>query len=355
MSRTQFGERVLIATAISSIIVLLILFFGHIFSVILIVIAAILVAVFFDGISRWLYHRMPISKGWCKLIAVLSFLVIVGGVTWALFPYVSKQASELQQQLPQSVEQFKEQLQQTSLGSQLVQYVEQQDIREQLASNTKQFFSTVFGVFGVLADVYIILFMGFLIYAAPQPYLSGIIHLIPKTNRARAETTLDTLGQTLRSWLIGKLLAMLIVAVLTWVGLWIIGLPFAVVLAILAGLLAFVPNFGPLIALGTGVLVAAAMGIQTVLWTAAVYIGVQIIESNFLTPLIQRHKLSLPMAMVLFAQLVLGVFAGALGLILATPVFAIIMVTVKMLYVEDILDDRSFQLEPQKQIEENQQ
>jgi predicted PurR-regulated permease PerM len=194
--------------------------------------------------------------------------------------------------------------------------------------------------------------MGFLIYATPQAYLSGIVHLVPKAGRSRTEEVLDTLGQTLRSWLSGKLLSMLIVAVLTWVGLWIIGLPFAVVLGLSAGLLAFVPNFGPLIALVLGVLVAATMGWQTVLWTALVYVGVQIVESNFLTPLIQRHKLSLPMAMVLFAQLVLGVFTGALGLILATPIFAIIMILVKMLYVEDVLEDRSFKLEPQKQVGE---
>ncbi len=351
MRRQQFTERVLIVAAIGSLVILLLLFTGHIFSVILIVIAAVLVAVFFDSMARWLDHRLPISKGWCKLLAVVGFLVVVGSISWALLPYVTGQAQELQQQLPQSVEQVKKQLQQTTLGSQLVQYAEQQDVRERLTSNSKKFFSTVFGVFGVLADVYIILFMGFLIYAAPQPYLSGIIHLVPKSGRSRAETVLATLGQTLRSWLSGKLLSMLIVAVLTWGGLQIIGLPFAVVLAILAGLLAFVPNFGPLIALITGVLIAATISMQTVLLTAAVYVGVQIIESNLLTPLIQRHKLSLPMAMVLFAQLVMGVFSGALGLILATPIFAIVMILVKTLYVEDALDDHSFQLEPEKQLD----
>jgi len=351
MNHNQFTKRVLISAAIVSAAFLLLLFLGHIFSVLLIVVGAILVAIFFDGIARWLSKHLPINKTWSKLVAVIGFLLVAGAAVWGLSPYITQQASELQQQLPKSVQEVKNQLEQTTLGSQLVQYVEQKNIQKELASNAQRFFTTVFGVFGVLADVYIILFMGFLIYATPQAYLSGIIHLIPKMGRSRAETVLNTLGQTLRSWLSGKLLSMLIVAVLTWVGLWIIGLPFAVVLGLSAGILAFVPNFGPLIALILGVLVAATMGWQTILWTALVYIGVQIVESNFLTPLIQRHKLSLPMAMVLFAQLVLGVFAGALGLILATPIFAILMILIKMLYVEDVLNDHSFKLEPEKQME----
>lgn len=350
MHHYQFATRVLISVGIASAIILLLLFVGHIFPVLLIVIAAILVAVFFDGIARWLNKKLPIAKNWCKLISVLGVLIVISVSFIILSPYVSQQASDLQEQLPQSVGQAKEQLKQTSLGNKALQYVQQEDIQKKLTSNAQKFFSAVFGVFGVLADVYIILFMGLLIYAAPQPYLSGIIHLMPKSKRDRTEVVLKTLGQTLRSWLSGQLLSMLIVATLTWLGLWIVGLPFALVLGLSAGLLAFVPNFGPLIALILGVLVASTVGWNTILWTAIVYVGVQIIESNFLTPIIQRQKLSMPMAMVLFAQLVLGTFAGALGLVLATPIFAIIMMLVKMLYVEDILQDHSFQLEPQKQV-----
>ena len=206
----------------------------------------------------------------------------------------------------------------------------------------------------MLTDIYVILFLGFLILASPQVYVEGILHLIPKDRRKRGREVLNTLGQTLRSWLSGKLLSMLIVAVLTWIGLLIIGVPLALILAISAGLLAFVPNFGPLAALVLGVLMAATQGPQQMLWTALVYIAVQVIESNLLTPVIQRQKVSLPIAMILFAQLVLGVYTGALGLILATPIFAIVMVLVKMLYVEDVLDDHEQTLAPEKAVKHQQ-
>ncbi len=339
---------------IAGIIALLIFFLGAIFRVILIVIAAILLAAFFRGIGRWISQRTSIARGWAVLIAVVGFFVLAGGVGWALSPYVAKQAQELRQQLPNSLEQARTQLRQTAWGDEVLNYVQKNDPLQKARENSGKFFSAVFGIFGILGDIYIILFLGFLITASPKPYQKGIVHLIPKARRKRTREVLQTLGVTLRSWLAGKLLSMLIVAVFTWLGLWLIDIPFALLLGITAGILAFVPNFGPLIALLLGALVAVPYSFDKVLLTAVVYITAQIVESNLLTPLIQRHQISLPMAMVLFAQLVLGVFAGVLGLILATPIFALVMVLVKMLYVEDVLGDHEMLLEPEKRIRQSQ-
>lgn len=354
MNNPSFTRRVLITVAIVAATVLLLWFLGTVFRVLLIAIAAILIVVFYDAIARWLGRFLPISIGWRRLLAVVGVLLIVGGIGWALAPYVTSQAEQLSQQLPHSVQEVEQQARQLPGGQRLVEYVKQQNVTEEVQKNSQQFFSAVFGVFGVLTDIYVILFLGFLILAGPQVYVEGILHLIPKDRRKRGEEVLNTLGETLRSWLSGKLLSMLIVAVLTWIGLWIIGIPLALILAITAGLLAFIPNFGPLIALVLGVLVAATQGPQQMLWTALVYVAVQMIESNLITPVIQQQKVSLPMAMILFAQLVLGVYTGALGLILATPIFAIVMILVKMLYVEDVLDDHEQMLAPEKTVKEQQ-
>jgi predicted PurR-regulated permease PerM len=348
----SFSRKILVASGIIGSLLLLVFFLGAIFRVILIIIAAVLVAAFFRGIGRWIAKRTPLPKGWAVLIAVIGFFVVVGGVGWALSPYVTDQVKELQQHLPNSVQEVKQQLQQTSWGDDVVNYIQNNDPLQQVGQNSGKFFSAVFGVFGVLGDIYIILFMGFLITASPDPYQTGIVHLIPKSGRRRTREVFRTLGVTLRSWLAGKLLSMLIVAVFTWLGLWLVGIPLALILGITAGILAFVPNFGPLFALLLGVLVAAPYGLDKMLLTAVVYMTAQVVESNLLTPMIQRHQISLPMAMVLFAQLVLGVFAGVLGLILATPIFALVMVLVKMLYVEDVLGDDETLLEPEKKVQE---
>ncbi len=352
MDSSVFTRRVLIVVGIVVATVLLILFLGTSISVVLIGIAAVLVVVFFDGIARWLHERLPLSLGWCRVVAVIAFLVVVGGISWALSPYVSSQATQLSEQLPSSLQEVEQQVKQLPGGQKLVDYVKQEEFLKSLRSNAQKFFSAVFGFVGALGTVYVIVFMGLLILASPQVYVDGIIHLVPKARRERANEVLKILGQTLRSWLLGKLLSMLIVAIFTWLGLWILGIPLALILGITAGLLAFVPNFGPLAALVLGVLVAATQGPQKMLWTAGVYTLVQIIESNLLTPVIQRRQVSLPMALILFAQLILGVYTGVLGLVLATPIFAIVMVLIKTLYVEDVLDDHEKMLAPEKKVME---
>ena len=352
MDASTFTRRVLIVVGIVAATILILWFLGTSISVVLIGIASVLIVVFFDGIARWLNNYLPLSMGWCRVVAVVAFLIVIGGTVWALSPYVSSQANQLSEQLPSSLQQVEQQLKQVPGGQKLVDYVKQEDFLKSLRSNAQKFFSAVFGFFGALGTIYVIVFMGFLILASPQVYVDGIIHLVPKNRRERADEVLKILGQTLRSWLLGKLLSMLIVAIFTWIGLLILGIPLALTLGIIAGLLAFVPNFGPVAALVLGVLVAATQGPQKMLWTAAIYILVQVVESNLLTPTIQRHQVSLPMALILFAQLVLGVYTGVLGLALATPIFAIVMMLIKTLYVEDVLGDHEKMLAPEKKVME---
>ncbi len=352
MDSSTFTRRVLIVVGVVAATVLILLFLGTSISVVLIGIAAVLVVVFFDGIARWLNNRLPVSIGWCRVIAVVAFLIVAGGIGWALAPYVSSQADQLSEQLPSSLQEVEQQVKQLPFGQKAVDYVKQEDFLKSLQSNTQKFFSAIFGFVGAMGTLYVIVFMGLLILASPQVYVEGIIHLVPKDRRERANEVLNILGQTLRSWLLGKLLSMLIVAIFTWIGLLILGVPLALILGITAGLLAFVPNFGPVVALVLGVLVAATQGPQKMLWTAGVYMLVQIIESNLLTPTIQKHQVSLPMALILFAQLVLGVYTGVLGLALATPIFAIVMMLIKTLYVEDVLGDHEKMLAPEKKVME---
>lgn len=352
MDSSQFTRRVLIVVGIVATTVLLLLFIGTSISVILLAIAGTLVTIFFDGIARLVHSRLPLSMGWCRVVAVIIFFIVVGGIGGALAPYVTDQASQLGEQLPSSLQEVEQQVQKLPGGQQIISYVKNKDMMKEISGNVQKFFSALFGLFGVLGNMYVILFLGFLILASPQAYVEGILHLVPKSKRDRANEILDILGETLRSWLTGKLLSMLIVAIFTWIGLWILGIPLALILGIIAGLLAFVPNFGPVAALLFGVVIAATQGPQKMLWTAAVYTAVQVIESNLITPLIQQRQVSLPMAMILFAQLVLGVYTGVLGLVLATPIFAIIMVLIKTLYVEDVLGDHETMLAPEERVME---
>jgi predicted PurR-regulated permease PerM len=127
--------------------------------------------------------------------------------------------------------------------------------------------------------------------------------------------------------------------VLTWIGLHLLGVPFALPLALFAGLAEFVPYVGPIVAGVPAVLVGLAEGPELALWTAGLYVLVQSVESYLLTPLIQQRAVYLPPALLLFAQVVLGVTAGPLGIVVATPLAAAGLVAVNKLYVEDVLGD----------------
>jgi predicted PurR-regulated permease PerM len=147
------------------------------------------------------------------------------------------------------------------------------------------------------------------------------------------------IGNVLRRWLIGQSLLAACVALLTVAGLLFLGAPFPFALAILAGLMEFVPYIGPFLAAVPAILVAFAEGPQLALYVAALFVAIQLVESYVLAPLVQHRAVHLPPAAILFAQVLMGAIVGALGVAVATPLAAAVMVAVSMLYVEDALGD----------------
>jgi predicted PurR-regulated permease PerM len=126
---------------------------------------------------------------------------------------------------------------------------------------------------------------------------------------------------------------MLTVGVLTGLGLWAVGIPAAASLGVLAGVLSFVPNLGPVLAALPGILLGLAEGPMTAVWAMAIYVGVQILEGNLITPMAERSAVSLPPGLIITAQLLLGLLAGPIGLLVATPLLAVVVLAVGELYV----------------------
>jgi predicted PurR-regulated permease PerM len=133
---------------------------------------------------------------------------------------------------------------------------------------------------------------------------------------------------------------MAVIGVLTTLGLWIIGIDLAMILGLIAGVLSFIPNIGPIIALIPAILIALISGPDKVIYVMLLYGGVQGIETYMLTPVLQQRMVDLPPALTISMQVLLGVLAGAVGVIVATPITAALMVMGKMWYVEDLLGDR---------------
>lgn len=308
--------------------------------VLLVVFAGILVAVLLDGMARWIMEHLRLPRP-LALVMVLGGLCAACGI-FALRggPDLADQVAELTQRVPEAASRLEARMQQTRWGRLLI---DQALSPSELLSSGARLVGRVPTLFtdltGVATNLVFIFLIG--VYAAfdPSLYTRGALHLVPKAGRRRTSEVLEAVGHALRWWLIGRLAAMLAVGTLTGAGLWLVGIPLAPALGAIAGFFSFVPFVGPIASAIPALLVALALGLAETFWVVAVYVGVQFVEGNFLTPLIQQRVVSLPPAMLLSAQLAMTILFGLVGMILATPLTVVAMVLVQMLYVRGMLGD----------------
>jgi len=147
---------------------------------------------------------------------------------------------------------------------------------------------------------------------------------------------MDRISLSLKGWLKGMMISMLLVTILITLGLTLMGIKAALVLGLITGILEVIPNLGPLIAMIPGVLLGFTVGVGTAAIVALIYIASQTIVANIVTPLIQKRMINLPPALTLISQLIMGTLSGALGIILAVPLLAILVILVDELYVKEI-------------------
>lgn len=193
---------------------------------------------------------------------------------------------------------------------------------------------------GGIVNAIIVFIIGVYLASQPDIYSRGLNHLVPFEYRARLGDILNTSHLALQRWLMGRFGLMFLNGALTMIGLWILGVPLAFTLGVLMGILNFVPNFGPWIAAVPAVLVAFLQGPQQALYVGLLYIALQSIDGYILTPIVDRRSVELPPVLTIVAQVLLGLAFGFVGILLASPLTAVAMILVKMLYVEDLLGDR---------------
>nr|WP_191093169.1 AI-2E family transporter [Bradyrhizobium campsiandrae] len=191
-----------------------------------------------------------------------------------------------------------------------------------------QTFKLLFGAISAVGNIFIVLFLGLAFATQPGVYHDGLLFLAPARHRLRATLIVDRIGETLERWLIAQIIVMLAVGIVTWIGLAIIGIPGSFILGIQAGLLAFIPTVGAIIAGVVVVLASLASGWIPALSALILFLGVHAMESYVLTPLLQRQALNIPPATLFAFQILLGVVFGVWGLALALPLVAIAKVMI---------------------------
>lgn len=314
---------------------------------ILLMFAGILFAAFLDAITRLLGKALPWSRDIrLAIVCVLLAVILMAALGWG-GAEIATQGSELAATLREQINNVLAWLNQhgiqiapdsvnslTGQGPDAQATPKLQSVLPDVGGLFGPAWTAVAMVFGVLGNVVVILFLGVFLAAQPAVYRDATLLLIPSVQRKRYREVLDEAGETLRHWLLGQSLTMSVIGLFVWLGLILVGVGPAFLLGLQAGLLAFVPSLGPLLA-GIAIMLASlAFGFWGVIGALGVYLAIQTLESYLLTPMIQKRAIAVPPAFLFGSQIILGVLFGVYGLALATPLAAIARVFILRLYVK---------------------
>ena len=365
-----FATRVLIAVAI----VAAAYFLWRMRFAMLTAFAAILLGVLLLALTNLLRRFVPIRHGWALGITVVLIVVLVAGMGWLVGSRVQSQFDELWRTLPQASQALEQRLgvqlpdepaapgsagtpargaDEAQAATPGVAAVEQLlgatgtgasagtgSVRSAVLSRLSGWL-TSYGltVVDALLGVILVVVAGVYLAIDPKFYHSGTVKLFPPAQHELAGETMSQIGETLRLWLIGKLISMAIIGALAGVGTWLIGLPAPLALGIFAGLTEFVPIIGPIVGAVPALLLAATEGTSTLLWTLLLFLGIQQVESNLVAPLVQERMVSVPPALFVLGVGVFGALFGLLGLILSGPLLVVSFVAVKKLWMRRALHE----------------
>ncbi len=300
--------------------------------VLMVVFAAVLLATILHGIARLLGRVLPLPYWACLLLVVAAIAAALAGLVALAGPGMVAQASALREALGQQAQNLHGRLTRTGWGQAVLQQVPQSlggdkpadeggHLPTGLARSVAGAVSSAFGLFGTLAVVVI---AGLYLAASPATYVNGVLRLVPERHRPRAKHLAQAMGRALWMWSAGQALDMLVVGILSGLGLWVIGVPLAMVLGVVAALFNFVPYIGAIVGAVPAVILAFSVGEAAGLETIGLYLVIQGFEGNVMAPLIQKRAVDLPPGLTILSQTLFGAILGVPGLIFATPLTAAI-------------------------------
>lgn len=333
-------HRGLLAATGALVPVLLVLLFWKAAVGFLLVFTGYLAAVFLRAPTRLLSRRTGLSHRAAFGIVMLLLVGLAVALGFWAAPRVADQVDQLSRQLPRAVEDLTGQLDRYDWTSRLMAGLQ---ARSQAGDGA--WLRGALGIFssvaGAVTGFLVVLFAGIYLAFDPDLYEGGLLALVPPRRRARVAEVLAETDATLRRWMVGKIASMAVIGVLTWIGLSALGIPLAFTLSLLAALLTFIPNFGPIASTVPPALLALAQSPIRALWVILLFLGIQAVESYLVTPMIQKQAIAMPPALILASQVILALLFGFLGILVATPLAAALIVIVRRLYVDDVLEARA--------------
>ena len=320
-------------------------------------------------------ERFRVNRGLGAAFVVISFLAVLYALGSFVAPTIAEQGRELRRQLPEAINRAEGWLSRRNptlmssllgtsdstqsapgdtthaafppgrpaAGDSGAAHAPKSGITENIAKHmggaARFLFPFITSTFEVIAGLVLILMMSVYIGADPFTYRNGILHLFPKRKRERLGEVLTAMAVMLRKWLVTQLIAMVVIGVVSTIALLVLGVKAPFALGIIAGLLEFVPTIGPVLSAVPAIAMGFLDSPEKALYVGLTYFAIQQLENHLLIPLLMKGGMDLPPVLTIVTQGLMALLFGFLGLMIAVPLLAAVMVPIKMLYVEDALGD----------------
>lgn len=331
--------------------VLLLLFVYSVAQVLLLFFVAALFALYLGSIIGFLEERARLPRAAGLLVALALTGLWAFAVGWLVLPPVARQTQALITALPGQIQVWTASLRDLVERYPLLAAVlPPERLNAQLstvADNAGRFaagiFPVVFDTLHFLINLVSVMVMGIYMALRPELYREGVVLLAPPVHRELVRDILADLGKSLRAWIGGQFLAMVFLGVLTWIGLELLNVPFALAFGVFTGVVVMVPFFGSLVSTLLPALFVLGTGGAVQAWLVVLLgVVVHLIEANFVHPLIMERRVHLPPVLTILSVLIMADLLGPIGLLVAVPVLASLMVIIRRIYIHRLLEGKGF-------------
>jgi len=331
--------------------VLLLWIAGKVSHVLLLLFLGIMISQYLLALSGVLHRRLRIPEGWSLAAAVLVSLGGLGLLIWALVPPVIAQTQELVRVLPTYITGWESAIDRLAARVPALAsvYTPGQHklilaVYNQVSGQFGNVVPKVIGMVEVAISLFSVFVMGLYLALHPALYREWLIALFPPIHRDLVRDILTECGQSLRAYIVGLLLTMTFLGTLTAIGLSVLHVPYALTFGVFTGIATIIPFFGTLVATALPALfvITAPDGGSRALWVVVVGIAVHLIEGNIVSPHIISKQVDLPPVLTIVWVLIIGTLLGPLGLLVAVPALAVIMVVVRRILLTRVYEGQGF-------------
>jgi predicted PurR-regulated permease PerM len=328
----DFLKRTLIVVAVATIPFLI----WYLFGVILMTFGAIILAMLLRLGAEPFHRRLALPQSLALLLSGLLILGIIGGAAYLFGTRVTDEFQDVVRRATSASDTIQTTLKGSEFGNFVLNHMSGSSVS---VTGVLSGFLRVSSNF--LEALIILVICGIYIAAQPQLYRDGLILLFPPRTHARVAEILDGIGEALRLWLLGQLIEMVLIGALSTFAVWIIGVPSPLALGLIAGIGEFIPYLGPLLAAIPAVLVAITKSPEAALWTLLAYLVIHQLEGQIIAPLIQRHMVAIPPAVMLIGIVTITYLFGLVAIIFAAPIAVVVYAAVNLIYMRDTLGEKT--------------